>query len=160
MENASKALIIAGAILLTILIISLGLFVFKQAKDAVGNTGLDAQKASAYNTEFEAYEGTQKGTAVRDLLNTIGNHNSVETDEPSRQISVDASKANLTSKKTLDKTTAQKTATGDKLDEPVPESEVQGIKKGISAGRTFEVSFVKHSGYIVHVIITDTGTNK
>ena len=33
MENASKALIIAGAILLAILIISLGLIVYNQAKE-------------------------------------------------------------------------------------------------------------------------------
>ena len=33
MENASKALIIAGAILLSILLISLGLIVYNQAKE-------------------------------------------------------------------------------------------------------------------------------
>ena len=34
MENASKALIIAGAILLAILIIALGVFIFNKAKSA------------------------------------------------------------------------------------------------------------------------------
>ena len=33
MENASKALIIAGAILLAILLISLGIMIFNQAQD-------------------------------------------------------------------------------------------------------------------------------
>ena len=33
MENASKALIIAGAILLAILIIALGVFIFNQSKE-------------------------------------------------------------------------------------------------------------------------------
>ena len=152
MENASKALIIAGAILLSILIISLGLFVFRQAKDALGNTGLETQKASAYNSEFEAYEGTQKGTAVRELLNIIGNHNSVMADEPSKQISVNATGASLTN--SAANTTAQK-SNKDDLDKVVGENEVQEIRKGISAGRTFEVSFTKHSGYIVNVTITE-----
>ena len=39
MENASKALIIAGAILLSILLISLGIMIFTQAQDATKNSG-------------------------------------------------------------------------------------------------------------------------
>ena len=35
MENASKALIIAGAILLAILLISLGIYIFSQAQSVV-----------------------------------------------------------------------------------------------------------------------------
>lgn len=61
MENASKALIIAGAILLSILIIALGVFVFNQAKSAVGNTGLSDQEVAAFNSKFDSYEGKQKG---------------------------------------------------------------------------------------------------
>ena len=38
MENASKALIIAGAILLAILLISLGIMIFNQAQDTVNKT--------------------------------------------------------------------------------------------------------------------------
>ena len=38
MENASKALIIAGAILLSILIISLGIMVYSNAKNTYGST--------------------------------------------------------------------------------------------------------------------------
>ena len=44
MENASKALIIAGAILLSILIIGLGMMVFNQAKEAMTGTGMDQTK--------------------------------------------------------------------------------------------------------------------
>ena len=35
MENASKALIIAGAILLSILIIGMGMFIYNQAQDQI-----------------------------------------------------------------------------------------------------------------------------
>ena len=41
MENASKALIIAGAILLSILIIGLGMYIYNMAADAITDTGLD-----------------------------------------------------------------------------------------------------------------------
>lgn len=40
MENASKALIIAGAILLSVLIISLGIMVYNNAKNTVGSANL------------------------------------------------------------------------------------------------------------------------
>ena len=49
MENASKALIIAGAILLAIIIISLGLMVTNQAKEQVGNANLSAQQIQTFN---------------------------------------------------------------------------------------------------------------
>ena len=82
MENASNALIIAGAILLSILIIALGVFVFNQAKGAMGNTGLDDQKAAANNQKFEAYEGgAVKGSQVKSLLDIVRtNNNSVTND--------------------------------------------------------------------------------
>lgn len=60
MENASKALIIAGAILLSILIIGLGMFIYQQASGAMGNANLDPQKIQAYNSEFTSYEGDRK----------------------------------------------------------------------------------------------------
>ena len=52
MENASKALIIAGAILLSILLISLGIFVFTQAQDTMGSINLNDQEVMAFNNKF------------------------------------------------------------------------------------------------------------
>ncbi|MEE0865899.1 MAG: hypothetical protein U0L98_03780, partial [Clostridia bacterium] len=60
MENASKALIIAGAILLAILIISLGILIFSQAQDTVGSVNMSEQEMMAFNNKFTAYEGTNK----------------------------------------------------------------------------------------------------
>ena len=78
MENASKALIIAGAILLSILIIGLGMMIFNQAKDAISGTGMDQQKVATYNAEFTDYEGTNvNGTRVRSLCDVVRNHNTI-----------------------------------------------------------------------------------
>ena len=82
MENASKALIIAGAILLSILIIALGVFVFNQAKGAMGNTGLDDQKAAANNQKIEAYEGSNvKGSQVKNLIDIVRTNNNSATND-------------------------------------------------------------------------------
>ncbi len=71
MENASKALIIAGAILLAILLISLGILIFNQAQDTVNNSGMSQAEITAFNNKFLKYEGTQKGSVVKSLINEI-----------------------------------------------------------------------------------------
>lgn len=71
MENASKALIIAGAILLSILLISLGIMVYNNAKGTVNNANLDSETAQAFNTKFTQYGGTQRGTALNALIDTV-----------------------------------------------------------------------------------------
>lgn len=88
MENASKALIIAGAILLSILIIGLGMFIYQQAAGAMSGAGLDKEKVAAYNSEFEQYEGTQSGTNARALYTLIRTHNNGNVDDPTLQITL------------------------------------------------------------------------
>ena len=81
MENASKALIIAGAILLAILLISLGIMIFNQAQDTVNNSGMSQAEISAFNNQFLKYEGTQKGSVVKSLISeAITNDVAVEVD--------------------------------------------------------------------------------
>lgn len=72
MENASKALIIAGAILLAILIISLGILIFSQAQDTVGSVNMSEQEIMAFNNKFTPYQGTNKrGTEVNALVQAV-----------------------------------------------------------------------------------------
>ena len=76
MENASKALIIAGAIILAILIIGLGMAVFNQAKDAITGSNMDSEKIGAINAKYEEYLGTAiKGSKARTLCDVIRNNN-------------------------------------------------------------------------------------
>ena len=79
MENASKALIIAGAILLAILLISLGIFIFSQAQDTVNNSGMSQAEISTFNNKFLKYEGTQKGSVVKSAINEVIASNSDES---------------------------------------------------------------------------------
>ena len=71
MENASKALIIAGAILLSILLISLGIMIFSQAQDTVNNSGMSQAEISTFNSQFTKYEGQRKGSVVRAMINEV-----------------------------------------------------------------------------------------
>ena len=83
MENASKALIMAGAILLAILIISLGVMVFRNMSNSVVNdTSLDKQTITAFNSKIQAYVGDNKtGSQVntlRDIVISINNNAKVQ----------------------------------------------------------------------------------
>ena len=51
MENASKALIIAGSILVSIVIITLGVMIVNNVRDTINNnSNLSAQEVISYNS--------------------------------------------------------------------------------------------------------------
>ncbi len=81
MENASKALIIAGAILLSILIISLGIMIFQQGQDAIKNSGMSKAEISAFNGQFTKYEGDRRGSAVKSLIQEVNASNASDKAE-------------------------------------------------------------------------------
>lgn len=79
MENASKALIIAGAILLSILIISLGIMVYQNAKNTVGNANLNKQEIETFNSQWETYEGQNKtASEVKTMIRAVIASNAAE----------------------------------------------------------------------------------
>lgn len=74
MENASKALIIAGAILLSILIIGIAMFIFNSASDTMDKTvsRMSEQEKQTHNQKFQPFEGPKRsGTDVKTLINTL-----------------------------------------------------------------------------------------
>ena len=102
MENASKALIIAGAILLSILIISLGIMIFRQASGVVDSNAMDEVAVSAFNQKFEQYVGDNvRGSNVQALINTIVQNNLTNSADASKQVTLTldgTSKGKITSK--------------------------------------------------------------
>ena len=89
MENASKALIIAGAILLAILIISLGIMIYNQAAGVVDSTAMDEVAVTSFNKKFTQYEGKNvRGTQVNALLETIVQNNLSNSSDASKQVAV------------------------------------------------------------------------
>ena len=70
MENASKALIIAGSILIAIMIISLGIVIFNRFGDSAKKmANMDKQEIAAFNSKITPYVGENiSGTQVNTLL--------------------------------------------------------------------------------------------
>lgn len=80
MENASKALIIAGAILLSILIISLGIMVYNNAKNAANGGNIDKTQIQGFNSEWEGYVGNNRtADQIRSLYQAVIASNAAET---------------------------------------------------------------------------------
>ncbi len=92
MENASKALIIAGAILLAILLISLGIMIFNQAQGTVNNSGMSEAEITAFNNKFLKYEGDQNASVVKSLINEVTASNA----ENGKQVTVDVKNGTTT----------------------------------------------------------------
>ena len=73
MENASKALIIAGAILISILIISLGVLIFnKMEHSAKQAANMDEQEIANFNSKITPYVGDNiSGSQVNALIQLV-----------------------------------------------------------------------------------------
>ena len=71
MENASKALIIAGAILIAILLISVGILVMNSMNAPLDQASQQAtsQAVQIYNAKFKPYLGKEK--SAREAINAI-----------------------------------------------------------------------------------------
>ncbi len=78
MENASKALIIAGAILVSILLISMGIVLINSGEGVLDSQRkqMSAMELQIFNGQFTGYEGENKTAAlVRELYSKVQTSN-------------------------------------------------------------------------------------
>jgi len=74
MENASKALLIAGSVLIVILLIGVGMMIYNGATETINQstTQMSSQQIQMQNQQYTPYEGSNvRGTKVKQLLETI-----------------------------------------------------------------------------------------
>ncbi len=142
MENASKALIIAGAILISIIIISLGVMIVGNVIETIQqSSSVSEQERDAYNQPFLAYEGTRSGTQVRALCEKVRSHNQDYPDDVSRHIKlVYQDSGSLTLPTTVST-------------EAVTTQAISDVKAKIKTGNTYTVSlsYDSNSGYVVGI---------
>ena len=125
MQNASKALIIAGAILLAILIIGLGIFIYRQAANTVSDTGMDQLAIQQFNAQFTQYDSkTVSGGSARALYDTVVNNNNTDTEKRFVSLNLVAKTADGTKNIVLADTDASK---------------VDGSKSDIKASAKYKV---------------------
>lgn len=83
MENASKALIIAGAVLLAILVLSLMIYMVSSGGDfLLSSTGNEQNEAKTFNSRFLKYESSNdKKTSGEDVKQLLKDVNAINKDE-------------------------------------------------------------------------------
>ena len=83
MENASKALIMAGSILIAIIIISLGIMVFRNMSGSVEKeANLTKQQIAAFNSKISPYLGESvSGSQVNALMELVRTINTKANNE-------------------------------------------------------------------------------
>lgn len=128
MENASKALIIAGAILLSILIIGIGVYIYQGAAGTIQKANLNSQEINQYNSEFLAYEGENvSGTQAMALCDLVKQHNLANQTDLSKQIEI------VTTKDAEDKDASSFTAT--------QTATATNAKKSLRSGYTYTITY-------------------
>jgi len=70
MENASKAIIIGGSVLISILIVSLGIYIYNSTKDTTGKAeeATVSLEVQLYNQKFEKYFDGDKTSIGQPIL--------------------------------------------------------------------------------------------
>ena len=77
MENATKALLIAGGVLVVIVLIALGIQMInstRPATDQIQST-ITAQEIQTYNNRFVKYAGIQKGNVLKAIVSEVRQNN-------------------------------------------------------------------------------------
>ena len=78
MENASKALLIAGAILICILLIAIGMYIYQSAQGTINAAAskMSNQDKQIYNSMIEKYVGENKrGSDVKAMIEQVISQN-------------------------------------------------------------------------------------
>lgn len=77
MENATKALLIAGSVLIAIVLIAVGIKILGSTSGVTEQVGQvsNSLEASIFNSQYTQYEGIQKGSEVKALYRLVNQNN-------------------------------------------------------------------------------------
>ena len=142
MENASKALIIAGSILLAILLISLGIFIFRQATANIDSiSGLSEAEAKAFNSKFTKYEGQQKGSTIRAMVQEVMANNNNEDASIDTQVTINSGN------------TSNVVSLGSSIDSNGNKSVLRPTYKNLKNTETYNVTCEYTKGRVTNIIV-------
>lgn len=173
MENASKALLIAGAILICILLIAIGMYIYNSANSTVDSavSQMSQQEKDIYNAKVKSYLGdTIKGSEVKSMIDNIISMNQENVGKSGKFISIEVKNnidcfkntltngKDLTNYKTGDQLAAKCKAAnfydgGENTTEHVADATAQmtTLKSKINSAKNYVVSADYEAGAIIRV---------
>lgn len=157
MENASKALLIAGAILLCILIIAIGMFIYNSAQSTITESmnSMSTQEIEAFNNQFSGYEGIQSGSNIKALMGRLIGNVDTYKDEATRVPHVYIDQANAAGTvKELDVTYAS----SDELSEYI--KELGQIRNRVEAKHDYYVEATFQTNGLLDYLVISYNTDE
>ena len=153
MENASKALLIAGAILIAILLIAIAMYVYSQSQGNVNQAmaSLDVQQIQSLNQAWLNYEGKQTGSQVKALMNRLASNANNYREEPEKIVGVDIcqAKSNLADVSNDNSQWAQEADTGTKDQIDALIQSMSNISARVEARHVYWVKPIYHSNGLI-----------
>lgn len=142
MENATKALMIAAAVIVAILIISLVMGIFNTGAEQAQNANLDEYAILQHNDKFTKYEGENKsGSEVNAMLKAVRNYNNTQEDE-SMMITVADQRSDVED--------------GDKVDvDPDADSSAESPNT-VATGARYQVKLYYSNNLVRAIVVADT----
>lgn len=161
MENASKALLIAGAILICILLIAVGMYIYQSAQGTISAAAskMSNQDKEIYNSMINKYVGENKrGSDVKAMIEQVISQNDQYVGESGKFISIKvAASATIPNLKKSDGTAdtsgselgakcdlanVYAATAGDNIQANVDaaKKEMRQLYKAISSGKSYSVS--------------------
>lgn len=143
MENASKALIIAGAIILSVLLIVLGMYFYNQSsatKESAGSK-MSELEMQQFNSEFENYVGSGKTyNQVISMLNMINSKNAQNAEDVTKLVEVVTGKAAVDVKNGSSKTVLNGQSTNTDRDYDTIQKTITSAKSYPKQGKKYKIS--------------------
>ena len=167
MENASKALLIAGAILICILLIAIGMYIYNSAQGTIQTAAgqMGQQDKEMYNSMIKKYVGnSKKGSDVKQMIEDIISQNSQYVNESGKFISIHAKNISGFADGTTDplKTVGEnanvyenKEGENSQANIDAARTEYRKLKQKISAGRNYKVEEQEKDGIIFAVTVSE-----
>lgn len=171
MENASKALLIAGAILICILLIAIGMYIYNSAQGTIQTAaGQMGQKdKEMYNSMIRKYVGnSKKGSDVKQMIEDVISQNSQYVNESGKFISIHANNISGYAQTGNDplKTVCEKANVYEKQDGENNQANIDSarteyrkLEQKISAGRNYKVEEKEKDGIIYAVTVSEYSGN-
>lgn len=155
LENSTKALLIAGAVLICIILISIGVFIVNNANNVISTSGdvSNTYSLEVWNKQFSVYEGKQSGRNVKKLLDTVITANSTKNaNSIIEDIGIYCSDSDVLSQITDYET--KRTLSGNRYYGVRYKQNILMVENAINNSSTYKISFeLNDGGYVwkIHI---------
>ncbi len=159
MENASKALIIAGAILISILLIAISMYIYNSAQGTINNAGskMSENEKQIYNSTVLSYLGdNKKGIDVKSLIDAIITSNNNCAGDSGKFIAIETSGFS-SSESGISNATLGEPGDPDNNESKVNDvsNNMSKLKSHVNMGKRYTIDPTYSTGLVTKVKITE-----